>query len=116
VKAALTAYTQNKALYESLKRESASATGILDQNLRERREASAQRWAEVAQAANEGMRAVGDAIRPMTDAAAGALRPLFQGLTRLTDAAPGVTAGVVGVGAALVVLRGIVNAWRIGRG
>ncbi|MEG6637357.1 hypothetical protein V2A89_33780, partial [Pseudomonas aeruginosa] len=50
VKAALTAYTQNKALYESLKRESASATGILDQNLRERREASAQRWAEVAQA------------------------------------------------------------------
>ncbi|MEN1593287.1 phage tail protein, partial [Pseudomonas aeruginosa] len=65
---------------------------------------------------NEGMRAVGDAIRPMTDAAAGALRPLFQGLTRLTDAAPGVTAGVVGVGAALVVLRGIVNAWRIGRG
>ncbi|MBH3553074.1 phage tail tape measure protein [Pseudomonas aeruginosa] len=116
VKAALTAYTQNKALYESLKRESASATGILDQNLRERREASAQRWAEVAQAANEGMRAVGDAIRPMTDAAADALRPLFQGLTRLTDAAPGVTAGVVGVGAALVVLRGIVNAWRIGRG
>ncbi|MGA4815547.1 hypothetical protein ACPA9J_11345 [Pseudomonas aeruginosa] len=28
----------------------------------------------------------------MTDAAADALRPLFQGLARLTDAAPGVTA------------------------
>lgn len=42
VKAALTAYMQNKELYGQLKRESREATGILDKNLAERRETSSQ--------------------------------------------------------------------------
>ncbi|MER2105015.1 MAG: phage tail tape measure protein, partial [Pseudomonas atacamensis] len=46
VKAALSAYMQNKALYSQLKNDSRDATGILDKNLAERRESSSQKWAE----------------------------------------------------------------------
>ena len=61
VKGALTAYMQNKELYAQLKKDSASATGILDKNPEERRQASAQKWAEMAQGMDEAMRAIGDA-------------------------------------------------------
>ncbi|MFA0941275.1 phage tail tape measure protein, partial [Pseudomonas tremae] len=70
VKAALTAYSQNRGMYEQLKKDAQNASGILDKNLAERRGASSQIWAETFQAVNDSMRSIGDAIRPVTDAVA----------------------------------------------
>nr|WP_241001680.1 phage tail tape measure protein [Pseudomonas viridiflava] len=53
VKAALTAYSQNRALYDQLKKDSQNASGILDKNLAERRGASSQIWAETFQAVKD---------------------------------------------------------------
>ena len=116
VKAALTAYTQNKALYEQLKNDSKSATGILDKNLAERREASAQKWAEMAQSMDDSMRMIGDALRPMTDGVADGLAWVGRGLSSLGDESPKVVSSVAAITAGLIGFRGIVNSVKIGRG
>ncbi|MBC6626161.1 phage tail tape measure protein [Pseudomonas sp.] len=116
VKAALTAYTQNKALYEQLKNDSKSATGILDKNLAERREASAQKWAEMAQSMDDSMRMIGDAIRPMTDGVADGLAWVGRGLSSLGDESPKVVSSVAAITAGLIGFRGVVNSVKIGRG
>jgi TP901 family phage tail tape measure protein len=116
VKAALSAYMQNKALYSQLKNDSREATGILDKNLAERRESSSQKWAEMAQSMDDAMRSVGDALRPVTDTVAETLTKLTRGITSLTDSAPGVVAGIATVGAGLVALKGIVSTIKISKG
>lgn len=116
VKAALMAYSQNRELYEQLKKDSLNAKGILDKNLAERRETSAQMWAETGQAINDGMRAVGDALRPATDAVAKGIKTVAGSLTGLTEKMPGVVAGVVGVGAALVALGSAFSVFKMGKG
>lgn len=116
VKAALSAYMQNKALYSQLKNDSREATGILDKNLAERRESSSQKWAEMAQSMDDAMRSVGDALRPVTDTVAETLTKLTKGITSLTDSAPGVVAGIATVGAGLIALKGIFNAIKISKG
>ncbi|AZC23238.1 phage tail tape measure protein [Pseudomonas sessilinigenes] len=116
VKAALMAYSQNRELYEQLKKDSLNAKGILDKNLAERRETSAQLWTETMQAINDGMRAVGDALRPATDAVAKGVRTVAMSLTGLTEKMPGVVAGVVGVGAALVALGSAFSMFKMGKG
>lgn len=116
VKAALTAYTQNKELYEQLKNESKSATGILDKNLAERREASAQKWAEMAQSMDDSMRMIGDAIRPMTDGVADGLAWVGRGLSSLGDESPKVVSSVAAITAGLIAFRGVVSSVKIGRG
>ncbi|WP_426206763.1 phage tail tape measure protein [Pseudomonas sp. TWP3-1] len=116
VKAALSAYMQNKALYSQLKNDSRDATGILDKNLAERRESSSQKWAEMAQSMDDAMRSVGDALRPVTDTVAETLTKLTKGITSLSDSSPGVVTGIVGVGAGLVALKGIVSSFKIGKG
>jgi len=119
VKAALTAYAQNRGLYDTLKADSVEAekvAGILDKNLAERRETSAQRWAELAQAANDSMRSIGDAIRPATDAAAQGLTWVARGITGLSDKLPMVVLGVAGVTAAVIGLLTAASAVKVGRG
>ncbi|SED12408.1 Phage-related minor tail protein [Pseudomonas saponiphila] len=116
VKAALMAYSQNRELYQQLKKDSLSAKGILDKNLAERRETSSQLWAETAQAMNDGMRAVGDALRPATDAVARGIKTVATSLTGLTEKMPGVVAGVTAVGAGLLALKSVVSAFKIGKG
>ncbi|WP_200627837.1 phage tail tape measure protein [Pseudomonas sp. LAM2023] len=119
VKAALTAYGQNRGLYEELKANSANAKkvgGILDKNLAERREASAQQWAETVQAADDAMRSIGDAIRPATDMAAKGLKAVAHGITSLSDAFPAVVTGIAGTVAALLALGAAASAYRIGKG
>jgi TP901 family phage tail tape measure protein len=116
VKAALSAYMQNKALYSQLKNDSRDATGILDKNLAERRESSSQKWAEMAQSMDDAMRSVGDALRPMTDTVAESLTKVTKGITSLTDSAPGVVAGIATVGAGLIALKGIFSTIKIGKG
>jgi len=119
VKAALTAYAQNRGLYDTLKADSVEAekvAGILDKNLAERRETSAQRWAEMAQAANDSMRSIGDAIRPATDAAAQGLTWVARGITGLSDKLPMVVMGVAGVTAAVIGLLTAASAVKVGRG
>ncbi|WP_367863242.1 phage tail tape measure protein [Pseudomonas guariconensis] len=116
VKAALTAYSQNRELYTQLKNDSQKATGILDKNLAERRETSQQRWSEMSQAFNDSMRSLGDAIRPVTDGVAQGLTSLFRGLTRLSDGSQAVVLGIAGVTAGFMALRTVVNAVKIGRG
>lgn len=116
VKAALSAYMQNKALYSQLKNDSRDATGILDKNLAERRESSSQKWAEMAQSMDDAMRSVGDALRPVTDTVAESLTKVTKGITSLTDSAPGVVAGVATVGAGLIALKGIFSTIKISKG
>lgn len=116
VKAALSAYMQNKALYSQLKNDSRDANGILDKNLAERRESSSQKWAEMAQSMDDAMRSIGDALRPVTDTAAESLTKVTKGITSLTDSAPGVVAGIATVGAGLIALKGIFNAIKISKG
>lgn len=116
VKAALSAYMQNKALYSQLKNDSREATGILDKNLAERRESSSQKWAEMAQSMDDAMRSIGDALRPVTDTVAESLTKVTKGITSLTDSAPGVVAGIATVGAGLIALKGIFSTIKISRG
>jgi TP901 family phage tail tape measure protein len=116
VKAALSAYMQNKALYSQLKNDSRDATGILDKNLAERRESSSQKWAELAQSMDDAMRSIGDALRPVTDTVAESLTKVTKGITSLTDSAPGVVAGIATVGAGLIALKGIFSTIKISKG
>ncbi|WP_313064429.1 phage tail tape measure protein [Pseudomonas sp.] len=116
VKAALSAYMQNKALYSQLKNDSREATGILDKNLSERREASSQKWAEMAQSMDDAMRSVGDALRPITDTVAEALTKVTKGITSLSDSAPGVVTGITAVGGGLIALKGLLSSFKIAKG
>ncbi len=119
VKAALTAYGQNRGLYDELKANSADAKkvgGILDKNLAERRETSAQQWTETVQAADDAMRSIGDAIRPATDMAAKGLTAVAQGITKLSDGFPAVVMGIGGVVAAILAFKTASSAFKIGRG
>ena len=116
VKAALSAYMQNKALYSQLKNDSRDATGILDKNLSERREASSQKWAEMAQSMDDAMRSVGDALRPVTDTVAQGLTKVTRGITSLSDSAPGVVTAIAAVGGGFVALKGLLSSFKIARG
>ncbi|MFP3535331.1 phage tail tape measure protein [Pseudomonas protegens] len=116
VKAALTAYSQNRELYQKLKNDSLSAKGILDKNLAERRETSSQLWSETAHAMNDGMRAVGDALRPATDAVAKHITTVARSLTGLAEKAPPLVMGITALGAGLVALKSVVSAFKIGKG
>lgn len=116
VKAALTAYAQNRGLYDQLKADSQKATGILDKNLAERRETSSQRWAELAQSVDDSMRAIGDAIRPATDAVAQGLTYVAQGMTTLSDRFPAVMMGIGAIVASIAALATARSTLRIGRG
>ncbi|WP_296268380.1 phage tail tape measure protein [Pseudomonas sp. UBA6562] len=116
VKAALTAYGQNRGLYEELKADSRKASGILDKNLAERRETSSQLWAETMQSVNDSMRSIGDAIRPMTDGVAKAITATAQGFTELSDNSKPVVAGMVAVGAGFIALKSVFSAFKIGKG
>lgn len=116
VKAALSAYMQNKALYTQLKNDSRDATGILDKNLAERRESSSQKWAEMAQSMDDAMRSIGDALRPVTDVVAESLTKVAKGITSLSDSSPGVVTGIGLVSAALVGLSGLYSSFKMGKG
>ncbi|CAI8963335.1 phage tail tape measure protein [Pseudomonas sp. IT-P176] len=116
VKAALTAYAQNRGLYNELKADSQKATGILDKNLAERRETSAQHWSELGQAVDDSMRSIGDAIRPATDAAAKGLTWVARGMTSLSDNAQPVVLGIAGIAAAVGAFLTVSSGVKIGRG
>jgi len=116
VKAALTAYMQNKDLYNQLKKDSAGATGILDKNLAERRQTSAQKWSEMAQSMDDAMRSIGDAIRPVTDSVADGINNVSRKLSGLSDEFPRVVVGIGTAVAALVALGGVVHTYKIGKG
>jgi len=116
VKAALTAYMQNKDLYNQLKKDSAGATGILDKNLAERRQTSAQKWSEMAQSMDDAMRSIGDAIRPVTDAVADGINNVSRKLSVFADEFPRVTLGIGTAVAGLVALKGAVSVFKVGKG
>lgn len=119
VKAALTAYAQNRGLYNTLKADSADAKkvgGILDKNLAERRETSKQQWSELGQAVDDSMRSIGDAIRPATDLLAAGLTKIAHGITYLSDKLPGLVMGISGVAAAVMAFLTARSAIKIGRG
>ncbi|MEX3776182.1 phage tail tape measure protein [Pseudomonas sp. MYb118] len=116
VKGALTAFMQNKDLYAQLKKDSADATGILDKNLEERRQSSAQKWAEMAQNTDDAMRAIGDAFRPVTDAVADGLTYVTQGLSKLSDESPKVVTGIGAAVAALIAFQTAMSSFKIAKG
>ncbi|AZC35920.1 phage tail tape measure protein [Pseudomonas chlororaphis] len=116
VKAALTAYAQNRGLYTQLKNDSTKATGILDKNLAERRETSSQIWKETLQSIDDSMRSVGDAIRPVTDKLGQGINFVARKLTELSDKAPGVVMGIAGITAGIGALITLYSTAKIGRG
>ncbi|MBH3344250.1 phage tail tape measure protein [Pseudomonas parafulva] len=116
VKAALTAYGQNRGLYNELKADSMKATGILDKNLAERRETSAQRWSELVQSTDDAMRSIGDAIRPATDAFATGATTVARWITKLSDDVPQLAMGLTGLAAAVGAVMTARSAAKIGRG
>ncbi|MET3052109.1 phage tail tape measure protein [Pseudomonas alkylphenolica] len=116
VKAALTAYAANRGLYEQLKKDSQNASGILDKNLAERRESSAQMWAETGQAVNDAMRSIGDAIRPATDLVATGIKKVAQGLTNLSDGSQSVVLGLAAAAAGFMALKTLLNGLKVARG
>ncbi|QIA02142.1 phage tail tape measure protein [Pseudomonas fluorescens] len=116
VKAALTAYMQNKDLYNQLKKDSADATGILDKNLAERRQTSAQKWSEMAQSMDDAMRSIGDALRPVTDTLADGINNVSRKLSGFADEFPRVVVGIGTAVAGLVALKGAVSAFKVGKG
>ncbi|AZE36612.1 Phage protein [Pseudomonas chlororaphis subsp. aureofaciens] len=116
VKAALTAYAQNRGLYTQLKNDSTKATGILDKNLAERRETSSQIWKETLQSIDDGMRSVGDAIRPVTDKLGLGIKFVARKLTELSDKAPGVVMGIASITAGIGALITLYSTAKIGRG
>lgn len=116
VKAALTGYMQNKKLYEQQKKDAGSAGGILDKNLAERRETSAQRWAETGQAMNDSMRSIGDALRPVTDVVATSLTKVAHAITAVSDETPGLALGLVGAGTAVATVLSILSTVKMGKG
>ncbi|MGA3825339.1 phage tail tape measure protein [Pseudomonas chlororaphis] len=116
VKAALTAYAQNRGLYTQLKNDSTKATGILDKNLAERRETSSQIWKETLQSIDDSMRSVGDAIRPVTDKVGQGITFVARKLTELSDKAPGVVMGIASITAGIGALITLYSTAKIGRG
>jgi TP901 family phage tail tape measure protein len=116
VKAALTAYTQNKDLYQQLKKDSANASGILDKNLAERRETSAQKWSEAGQAMNDALRSAGDAMRPLTDKLAGGVSDIGKSLSSLSDSTPNLVTGLLSVGAAVATITAAYSGLKIAKG
>ncbi|UZS62385.1 phage tail tape measure protein [Pseudomonas syringae] len=116
VKAALTAYSQNRALYEQLKKDSQNASGILDKNLAERRGASSQIWSETFQAVNDSMRSIGDAIRPVTDAVAKGITATAKEFTALSDTSKPVVLAIASIGAGLLALKSAAGVFKIGKG
>ncbi|GAA5785122.1 phage tail tape measure protein [Chitiniphilus shinanonensis] len=116
VKAALTAYMQNGELYRKLKRDAAQANGEIERDLADRRATSKQMWAEVGQAWDGAMLSLGDAIRPVTDAAGALAKGLGDGLAQLTTAAPLATAALVGVAGAMIGVRAAMTVWKLGKG
>ncbi|KDD65583.1 tail tape measure protein [Pseudomonas mandelii PD30] len=116
VKGALTAFMQNKELYANLKKDSASAAGILDKNLEERRQSSAQKWSEMAQGADDAMRAIGDAFRPVTDKVADGLTYVTQGLSKLSDESPKVVTGIGAAVAAVIAFQSAMSTFKIAKG
>ncbi|OLF55248.1 phage tail tape measure protein [Pseudomonas chlororaphis] len=116
VKAALTAYAQNRGLYTQLKNDSTKATGILDKNLAERRETSSQIWKETLQSIDDSMRSVGDAIRPVTDKLGQGITFVAHKLTELSDKAPGVVMGIASITAGIGALLTLYSTAKIGRG
>ena len=116
VKAALTAYSQNRKLYEQLKTDATNANGILEKNLAERRETSAQVWIEAKNAMDETMRSIGDAIRPATDAAAKGIIFVAQKLTGLSDSAKSLVVGIGALGVGLLTLKASIASFQMAKG
>lgn len=118
VKAALTAYGQNRGFYADLKQGSKSekAAGILDKNLEERRETSAQRWIEAKNAVDDSLRSIGDAIRPMTDWLATNIKNIAQEFTKFSDSSKAVIAGIATVSGGFLALQGLFSSFKVVKG
>ncbi|WP_426781109.1 phage tail tape measure protein [Pseudomonas syringae] len=116
VKAALTAYSQNRGMYEQLKKDAQNASGILDKNLAERRGTSSQIWAETFQAVNDSMRSIGDAIRPVTDVVAKGITATAKEFTALSDTSKPVVLAIASIGAGLLALKSAAGVFKIGKG
>lgn len=116
IKAALLAQTQGRQQYEQVKKDSLSASGVLAKNLAERRQASAQLWRETEQAVDDGMRAVGEALRPATDLVAQSITVVVGKLTELAEKAPSLVLGVTALGAAYVAVKKLMAVYTMGKG
>ncbi|MCG9078608.1 phage tail tape measure protein [Laribacter hongkongensis] len=119
-KSALTAFMQNRQDYIDLKKGGESADGVLDKGLEQRREASAQKWKEAANAFNSAMVTVGDAIRPVTDRLADAAGQVIRFGAAFTEANPGTALAALGVaigglGFAATKIAGGAGTWVVGK-
>ncbi|MGQ0711183.1 MAG: phage tail tape measure protein [Rhodoferax sp.] len=88
----------------------------IEQDLADRRAASAQQWREVGQAMDEALARIGDAIRPATDAVASGLSALASAISDVAKEAPALAGGILGIGAAFAAFKIGAAAWKIGSG
>ena len=73
-------------------------------------------WAEVGQSWDNAARAIGDALMPVTNLAGHVAGSIGDAVTMVSTVAPNASAALLGVGTALVVLKGIAAAWAMGKG
>jgi hypothetical protein len=116
VKAALTAYMQNKDLYEKLKKEGAAASGEIDKDLKDRRDQSMNKWKEAGQNFDEALRRMGDAIAPATDAVADMISGASKWFANLAQKSPKVAAGLGLVAGGVAAIPAALATWNLASG
>lgn len=116
LKAAALTDSQSRERYEALSKRSLSASGALDENLAQRRQLSKQLWAETEQAVDNGMLAIGEALRPATDQVAKGITLVVGKLTELAGAAPPLVLGLAAVGVGFVAIKNLMAAYTLGKG
>jgi hypothetical protein len=124
VLAAMRFEKQHEANLQAIR--STDGVAKVEKDLADRRAASKNVWAETANAMDEAMTRIGDALRPLTDVLGKAIGGLANGIGRLAGAFPIATAGVLGLGAAFAtwksiqgvtnIVRGAAGLLRVGRG
>ncbi len=122
--AALAAIQNKRDHADNLKKiKDADGEAKIEKDLADRRAASMNKWREAAQAFDDALVSVGDAIRPATDAVADLLSSVGGAIASVAQKAPGASMAVLGVAsgfAAFMALKGtgqmIGGAFKILRG
>ncbi|NHN77685.1 phage tail tape measure protein [Azotobacter chroococcum] len=110
-KQAALAAIQNKELHQQNLQKIKSTDGVakIEQDLIDRRAASAQIWREAGNAMNEAMAKIGDAIRPVTDMVGVGVKTMASTLAGWSKEYPNWVAGIVAIG-------GAIAAWKVAKG
>ncbi len=91
--------------YVRLRDEAAKASGVVDKDFARMMETGVEKMKAFQIAAQNLQASIGNALIPVLENAAGALRPLLEGLTGLVDAHPRIAGALVGITAGFIGLK-----------